>query len=122
MDSNVRIISLWRRLELGLSNPLTDNELLHIRYLNIHVIGNGSVVNSRKLPLVGALIVPSGREGDDIFSSLEGNIQLLNSFFDVTRLILISNQTLPSETQSMLSIRPKTSQLNLLKRLLRVCC
>ncbi|GJX18042.1 hypothetical protein Tco_0218874 [Tanacetum coccineum] len=91
MDS--RTISPWTRSESSLNNPLARNEILHTRNLNIAIIDGGNAPNPVKTPLVGILIVPKGLKGDDMFSSLEGNIQLLNSFFDVTRLILISNQT-----------------------------
>ncbi|GKB30411.1 hypothetical protein Tco_0869812, partial [Tanacetum coccineum] len=86
-------ISPWRRSESSLNNPLARNEILHTRNLNIAIIDGGNAPNPSKTPLVGILIVPRGLEGDDMFSSLEGNIQLLNLFFDVTRLILITNQT-----------------------------
>ncbi|GJY11443.1 hypothetical protein Tco_0379628 [Tanacetum coccineum] len=77
MDS--RTISPWKRSESSLNNPLARNEILHTRNLNIAIIDGGNAPNPVKTPLVGILIVPRGLEGDDMFSSLEGNIQLLNS-------------------------------------------
>ncbi|GJX03489.1 methyltransferase-like protein 13 [Tanacetum coccineum] len=83
-------IKSWRPIEFVIENPLVCNPLLTTDNVRVITIDRPPQPEGGTF-LIGRLIVPKGRENDSLFSSLPGQIRLLNNYFNVNRLLLISN-------------------------------
>ncbi|GAB2222636.1 hypothetical protein Droror1_Dr00016756 [Drosera rotundifolia] len=65
---------------------------LHSHLLRLAVLDSPKPIQSGGPPLVAAILVPKGREEDWLFSTEEGQLQLISSDCGVSRLVLIGNE------------------------------
>ncbi|XP_019464942.1 PREDICTED: methyltransferase-like protein 13 isoform X1 [Lupinus angustifolius] len=85
LDVTFESICPSRFISFTIPSPTCSDSLLRVAVLD-------SPVQPTDSPQVGAMLVPEGRENDWIFSTELGQLQLLFSSPEISRLILIGNQ------------------------------
>ncbi|GJV44871.1 methyltransferase-like protein 13 [Tanacetum coccineum] len=86
------------------TTPHHSPKHLHTPLLRIAVL-DSPIPSPSPTPLIAAMIVPKNRENDWIFSTQTGHLQLLFTFNNISRLILIGNNIVSTNLEPNLYVR-----------------